>query len=42
MNAIRERLTRASDKIAQRLHLLKPNRSAAVAILLGLTVTLAG
>ncbi|MYN44971.1 PAS domain S-box protein [Pseudoduganella sp. FT93W] len=42
MNAFRERLARASDKIAQRWHLLKPNRSAAVAILLGLTVTLAG
>jgi len=42
MNAFRERLARASDKIAQRLHLLKPNRSAALAILLGLSVTLAG
>ncbi|WP_374362450.1 CHASE domain-containing protein [Pseudoduganella danionis] len=42
MYAFRERLARASEKIAQRWHVLKPNRAAAVAILLGLTVTLAG
>lgn len=42
MNAFRERLARTSKKIAQWWLALRPNRTAAIAILLGLAVTLAG
>lgn len=42
MNAFRERLARASTKFARWTHALKPNRTAALAILLCLSVTLAG
>ncbi len=42
MNAFRERLAQTSTKFARWTHALKPNRAAAVAVLLCLTVTLAG